>query len=606
MRDRSSAGTALDDVTIYEQIVEQMDDAAFVVDAERRLRYANSSALEYAETSLEVIQHVPITTLAEEMIATEAGRERFERALDAVFAGDTDRESLTLELALASETLIGEYKFSPLTEAGSVVGVIVVARDVTELRRELREQSRILEQISENVVEVVWMNEPEQDDIQYVSAAYEDVWGRDREVLYEDPHAFVDAIHPEDRERVLDALDDQQADPDAYDETYRIVRPDGDVRWIHDCASGVYDEDGSLQRIVGVARDVTERKERERELSLYERVIEEAPVGITITDLGREDNPLTYVNERFEEITGYTAADCLGRNCRFLQGNNTDPSRVHQFREAIDTAEATTVELRNYRADGEAFWNRVSIAPVTDDDGAVSNYVGFQEDVTDHKRREQDLEQFAYAASHDLREPLRVISNYLQLLERRHGDQLDADAHEYVEYATDAAERMRDRIEGLLTYARVDQDENLEPVDLDDVVETVRSDLEIAIEQNDAKIIVGDLPTVEGNAEQLATVFQNLLDNALAHGGDDPPVVEISAEPQDGMWALTVADEGVGMAPEQVERAFDLFERFAEDGTGLGLALCEKVVEHHGGTIRIDAAPSDGTAVKFTLPESDK
>ncbi|WP_049929049.1 PAS domain S-box protein [Halopiger goleimassiliensis] len=138
---------------------------------------------------------------------------------------------------------------------------------------------------------------------------------------------------------------------------------------------------------------VYDRREYERRLRLKDRALEEAPVGVTITDPDRPDNPIVYANASFEEITGYAESECRGRNCRFLQGEATDPDRVEELREAIETEEPTTVELRNYRADGTEFWNRVSVAPIGDDDGEVTNYVGFQEDVTDRKEHERELEE---------------------------------------------------------------------------------------------------------------------------------------------------------------------------------------------------------------------
>jgi PAS domain S-box-containing protein len=149
--------------------------------------------------------------------------------------------------------------------------------------------------------------------------------------------------------------------------------------------------DGAVEGVVGVARDITDSTERQEELHRNERAMDEAPVGITISDPSREDNPLIYANDRFRELTGYSEADVRGRNCRLLQGEHTDPEPVAAMREAIDEERRVTVELRNYRKDGTEFWNRVSIAPVRDEDGTVVNYVGFQQDITDRKEREREL-----------------------------------------------------------------------------------------------------------------------------------------------------------------------------------------------------------------------
>jgi PAS domain S-box-containing protein len=157
---------------------------------------------------------------------------------------------------------------------------------------------------------------------------------------------------------------------------------------------------GTVDGIVGVARDITDRRERQAELERKDRAMDAAPVGITISDPSQEDNPLIYVNDRFTELTGYTEEEVCGSNCRFLQGEHTNPESVARMREAIDDEEPVTAELRNYRKDGTEFYNRVSIAPVHGEDGEVVNYVGFQQDITEEKEREQEYERVVELLNH--------------------------------------------------------------------------------------------------------------------------------------------------------------------------------------------------------------
>jgi len=229
------------------------------------------------------------------------------------------------------------------------------------------------------------------------------------------------------------------------------------------------------------------------------------------------------------------------------------------------------------------------------------------------KERQRELEQFASAASHDLREPLRVISNYLQLLERRYAEELDEDGRRYVGYAVDASARMQGLIEGLLAYSRIEQRGGaFEPTDVSEVLERAESNLELAIEHSGAEISAEELPTVEGDPNQLMTVFQNLLDNAIAYSGEEPPRVDVSVREADHEWEFAVADRGIGMDPDEADRAFTIFERLHADGghptgneggTGIGLALCERIVNRHGGEIRIETERGEGTVVRFTLPK---
>ncbi|RKD97430.1 PAS domain-containing sensor histidine kinase [Halopiger aswanensis] len=229
------------------------------------------------------------------------------------------------------------------------------------------------------------------------------------------------------------------------------------------------------------------------------------------------------------------------------------------------------------------------------------------ETVADLEESNERLEQFAYAASHDLQEPLRMVSSYLQLIEDRYVDELDADGEEFIEFAVDGAERMREMIDGLLEYSRIDsQGDPFEPVDLDDVLEDVLTDLQVKIEDTDAEITTESLPTVEGDASQLRQLFQNLLSNALEYSGDEPPRVHVGVERNRRMWEISVADEGIGIEPEETDRVFQVFQRLHSrdeyPGTGIGLALCRRIVERHGGRIWVDSEPGEGSTFAFTIP----
>ena len=216
------------------------------------------------------------------------------------------------------------------------------------------------------------------------------------------------------------------------------------------------------------------------------------------------------------------------------------------------------------------------------------------------------LEQFAYAASHDMQEPLRMVSSYLQLLERRYVDELDSDGKEFIQFAVDGAERMRDMIDGLLEYSRIDsKGAPLEAVELDGILEDVLTDLQLMIDQHDAEITAASLPEVQGDAGQLRQLLQNLLSNAIEYSGDDQPRIHIDAERTGSMWTVSVRDEGIGIDPEDTTQIFQVFQRLhsrAEyDGTGIGLALCQRIVERHGGEIWADSEPGDGSTFSFTL-----
>ncbi|HAM70248.1 MAG TPA: hypothetical protein DCM86_01215 [Verrucomicrobiales bacterium] len=230
------------------------------------------------------------------------------------------------------------------------------------------------------------------------------------------------------------------------------------------------------------------------------------------------------------------------------------------------------------------------------------------------ERSNQELEEFAYAASHDLQEPLRMISGHLQLLERRYKGKLGEDANEFIHYAVDGAKRMDQLIVDLLAYSRVGTHGSpFVPVELDPIVARARENLTLRIDEAGAAIEVEPMPRVLGDAIQLTQLFQNLLSNAIKfRGGERPPVIQITClpAPQDPerYWVIAVRDNGIGIASQHYERIFQIFQRLhtREEyaGTGIGLAICKRIVERHGGQIWLESSPGQGTTFRFTLPKA--
>ena len=223
------------------------------------------------------------------------------------------------------------------------------------------------------------------------------------------------------------------------------------------------------------------------------------------------------------------------------------------------------------------------------------------------KRSNRELEEFAYIASHDLAEPLRAMGGYADLLGRRYGDQLDDRAGRYLDGITAGAERMRRLIDDLLAYSRVGRRElELQPVDFEALIETVRDDLSVAIAETEAQVVSHDLPTVQGDPGQLRMVLQNLVANAIKFRGEQPPRVEISARADGDCWTFTVADNGIGVEPRHAERIFRMFQRLhtREEyaGTGIGLALAQRVLQRHEGRIWVEPGSAGGSVFSFTLP----
>ena len=225
------------------------------------------------------------------------------------------------------------------------------------------------------------------------------------------------------------------------------------------------------------------------------------------------------------------------------------------------------------------------------------------------QRSNTEFEQLAYVASHDMQEPLRKIASYLQLLAQRYQGQLDADADEFIGYAVDGAKRMQALINDLLAFSRVGtKAKPFAPTDCNLIMKTALADLQFAIEDCGARVQVDDLPMVMGDATQLSQLFRNLLSNAIKFHRDEAPIVRVVAESSGPFWRFAVSDNGIGIAGEYFDRIFVIFQRLhgrsQYAGTGIGLAICKKIVERHGGRIEVRSILGQGSTFVFTLPRT--
>jgi len=225
-------------------------------------------------------------------------------------------------------------------------------------------------------------------------------------------------------------------------------------------------------------------------------------------------------------------------------------------------------------------------------------------------RSNTELEQFAYVASHDLQEPLRMVASYVQLLARRYKGKLDTEADEFIGFAVDGSKRMQELINALLAYSRIGtKGKEFEPTDCEAVFATTLKNLQIAIDDGQASITHDPLPTVIGDATQLGQLFQNLIGNAIKFRGNQRPNVQVSAERNGKEWLFAFRDDGIGIDPEYSERVFVIFQRLHSKeeypGTGIGLALCKKIVQRHGGRIWVESVPGKGSTFRFTIPTSN-
>jgi PAS domain S-box-containing protein len=511
--------------------------------------------------------------------------------------------------------------------AGGVLGLLALLITGVVAVRAARARWRaeeLLRQIAEKIQEVFFVFAPAGDRLLYVNSAYERLWGRSCDDLYRRPRSWLEGVAAEDRGAVAASVRDPGWTE--RDQEYRVVRPDGSVRHVLSRSLRVRGPGGEVLRHVGTVIDVTERIQAEEALRLRERAMEAFVQGVCVCDATRPDNPIVYVNRAFEPLTGYAAAEVLGRNCRFLQGPATDPAAVAEIRAAIRDERPCLVELLNYRKDGTTFWNALSLAPLHDDAGRLTHFVGVQTDVTPFKHLEaqflqaQKMEvvgQLAGGVAHDFNNLLTIITGYSDLvlatLDRRH------DARPMLDEIRKAGERAAGLTRQLLAFSRK---QVLQPrvLDLNDLVANVQKMLSRLIGENIQLFTTLDplLGPVKADPGQIEQILVNLAVNArdaMPGGGRltvqtaDVEVDEASSracpELRPGRYAvLTVTDTGCGMDRQTLDRIFEPFftTKGQGQGTGLGLATVYGIVKQSGGHVRAESEPGRGATFQIYLP----
>ena len=336
---------------------------------------------------------------------------------------------------------------------------------------------------------------------------------------------------------------------------------------------------------------------------------------------------LTFMSSRFVERTGIDPAPYLGRKRWDRPAPNLTEADWERHRAQLERREPFfDFEMERASPHGDSVWLSLSGEPVFDEERRFRGYRGVGTDITERKRAQgvlraayddlarsnAELQQFAYVASHDLQEPLRMIGSYTQLLERRYADKLDRDAREFMGFIVDGATRMKQLIEDLLAYSRVGtRGKELRPVQAQAVLDKALANLRASLEQSAATVTHDPLTEVSADDTQLAQLLQNLIANAIKfRKKDEAPRIHVGAEDAGDEWRFSVADNGIGIEPQYFDRIFMVFQRLHTrdeyPGTGIGLAICKKVVERHGGRIWAESAPGRGSKFYFTLPKIQK
>ena len=434
-------------------------------------------------------------------------------------------------------------------------------------------------------------------------------------------------------------------------------KKNGTLYWSSASISPVKNAEGVITHFIGIQEDITARKHMEGELRSLNELLKQQSSDRAVQLMESEekfrkisasandaiimlddDERISYWNSAAEKIFSYSKEEVVGKSLHTLIIPVVFRSRhLEGFKEFQTTGQGPvigkTVELTALRRDGEEFPIELSLSGVQIK--GKWNAIGIIRDITERKvlnarllaeiegrkkvqerlkllvkeleRSNAELQQFAYVASHDLQEPLRMVSSYTQLLGRRYKGKLDTDADEFIAFAVDGAARMQTLINDLLEYSRVrTKGKEFEKVDCLNIFEHALSNLRMAIEESGAVITHDSFPTVMADALQFTQLFQNLLGNAIKFRGKETPRIHISVAQKEGEWLFSFRDNGIGIDPQYVDRIFVIFQRLHSKeeypGSGIGLAICKKIVERHGGLIWVESELGKGANFYFTIP----
>ena len=598
-----------------DMLVESMSDGMVVLDERNRVVDLNRAAEDILGFS----------------IATTVGRpggEVFSPWQDLVDRfGDMREAQAEISLERSGVTRHYDLRISPLTNPqGRFSGRLIILREITQRKEAefaLRESEEKLRQITSTLREAVWLRDTRTLEVLYVNPAYESIWGRTCESLYQNPTSFLDAVHPEDKERLVEAIQRQyQGIP--FDQEYRIIRPDGSLRWIWGGTFFVKNEAGETYRVVAVAEDITMHKQSEEILRKNEswlRALTHAlPDLVFIFD---RDGRYVEVPETFEDLVlRPEKGRLLGSLVHEVLPTEVADSFLSAIHRTIETGQPQSLEYQLDVPKGRR-WFEGRTAPMWNAEGKVEHVVWGARDITERKEaegslrqanlelqaRNEELDAFDHTVAHDLRSPLSIVIGYANTI----ADYVDTLSREELQQSARAllqvGLKMDNIIDELMLLAGLRKAQAaMEPLDMATIVTEAQQRLSRTIDLYHAEIVLPTIwPKAIGYSPWVEGVWVNYISNAIKYGGR-PPCVELGATPMpDGMVRFWVRDNGPGLTPEAQTRLFTPFERLDQvriGGHGVGLSIVRRIVERMGGHVCVESTgvPGQGCTFSFTLP----
>jgi PAS domain S-box-containing protein len=514
-----------------------------------------------------------------------------------------------------------ENYYIPLkNDMQEVTSVLIIAHDITRVRqseeRTKRSEEKFIKLFNSSPFGIT-LTEISTGKFIEANDNFLEMMGYSRHEVIGHNSLEFDMVDPEERNKVMLEIQRKGAIKNLEIE---VKKKSGEKIWVMQSTEII--SVGEEHFFLNAFNEISNRKRAEEQLKESEERIQSifrsAPDAVIVMDA---TGKIVGWNPQAEVIFGWKAKEIIGKNLR----DTIIPERMHNellhYFETDSGAAIKTIESPALRKSGKEFFVSLSIS-VTMIKGR-KHFTAFVSDITEYRQAQEtlrqksielersnlELEHFAYAASHDLQEPLRSVIAYLQIIEKRYKDKLDDDAIEFIHRSVDSAVRMRTLINDLLSYSRVrTMDIEFKKVDSQYVADVALDNLHRLMEENKGHVVFETpMPAVTGSDLQLTLLFQNLISNGIKYKNEKPPVVTIAAEEKDAYWQFSVKDNGMGIRKEDYERIFRIFQRLHTrdefPGTGIGLALCKKIVERHGGNIWVQSEPGKGSTFYFTIPK---
>ncbi len=495
---------------------------------------------------------------------------------------------------------------------------------LAKINLKYEEKSELFELIANNATEMINIHD-KNGVIEYISPSSYEIVGYEPEKLV-GHNFFKDIKDKSHRELIAETFQKVKKSKNVGLIQFKLRHKAGHDIWLETKFRPISDKNGNIIKILSTSSDISKRKHNEKELKKLSTIARSTNNIVIITDL---EGKTTFVNKAFEKLTGYTEAEVLGKKPgEVLQGEDSDPITIDIMSNALKNNESFSVEIVNYTKAGHKYWMQIYCEPMYDEQARVIGFFSLQSD--NSQQREYDLhikklnnllqqrnktlaevntslDEFAYIASHDLKEPARNVRGMMELIKRKSSDKLDETTRSYIDIAIKASDKMNKLIESLLEFSRSGiLAENKKEIALEEVIEDVKVALGQSLKESDAEIISGfEVEKITAYPILFSRLMQNLISNAIKYRSDRKPIIKINCTEDKNEWKFSISDNGIGIKERDFQNIFKIFNivdpKANSDSNGIGLSVCKKIVETHLGQISVESTFGEGTVFHFSI-----